>query len=366
MTSHLAQALPLARGPALANRLWLAPLTNWQSHDDGTLGEDEYRWLMARAAGGFGLVMTCAAHVTQGGQGFPGQLGAWSDAHLPGLARLARGIRTAGGVSALQLQHSGWRSDRKLNGGLPLVSPWPDEAKGVHVLSTAEIEALVHSFIAAALRGQQAGFDGVELHGAHGYLLSQFLDAQRNQRNDHYGGSFDNRVRVLLQALDGIRAATGPQFQLGLRLSPEMGGVGLADALRLAALVMGTGRVDYLDWSLWDVFKRPKEAAFQDKTLLAYCMEVPRGTARVGVAGNVLSAATAQACLDAGADFVLVGRGAIIHADFARRALADPGFTARAKPVPRQHLQDQGVGPRFMHYLSTAWTDFVLDDAVSG
>ena len=116
---ELATPLTLSHGPTWANRIALAPLTNWQSHADGTLGEDEYRWLTMRAAGGFGLTMTCAAHVQASGQGFPGQLGAWSDAHLPGLARLAagstpqqpgvahRGIPTPRALSVGRLPRSG-------------------------------------------------------------------------------------------------------------------------------------------------------------------------------------------------------------------------------------------------------------------
>lgn len=361
-SSHatLNQPLAMARGPACANRIWLAPLTNWQSHPDGTLAEDEYRWLMRRAQGGFGLTMTCAAHVHQGGQGFPGQLGAFSDAHKAGLERLARGIRAAGGVSSLQLQHSGWRAKPELT-GRPVVSPWADADSQAHVLSTGEVQGLVQDFIAAAVRARDVGFDGVELHGAHGYLLSQFLDGQRNQREDAYGGGFENRSRVILEVLDGVRLAVGENFQVGLRLSPEMGGLGIADARRLGELVMTTGRVDYLDWSLWNVFKKPAEEAWQDKPLIQHFMELPRGKARVGVAGRILDAATAQACLDAGADFVLIGRGAIVHADFAARALADSAFAAMPRPVTRAHLEAQALSPPFIHYLQSTWKDFVRD-----
>src|SRR5512142_3309942 len=115
--------LTLSRGPAMANRFMLAPLTNWQSNADGTLNDVEYHWLTMRAQGGFALTMTCAAHVQRGGQGFPGQLGVWSDAHLPGLTRLAAGIHAAGSGSSLQIQHSGRRSDPKLTGEQP-VCPW--------------------------------------------------------------------------------------------------------------------------------------------------------------------------------------------------------------------------------------------------
>ena len=239
-TARLSDPLTLRRGPAWSHRITLAPLTNWQSHADGTLGDDEYRWLTMRAQGGFAMTMSCAAHVQAGGQGFPGQLGAWSDAHLPGLARLAQGLHAAGSVSSLQLQHSGRRADIKLTGQQP-VAPWDDTETGARALSTAEVEQLVQAFIAAALRGERAGFQGVELHGAHGYLLAQFLDAEHNRRNDRYGGSFENRTRILFEIIDGIRARCSPALQLGLRLSPERFGITMPESLALAQAVLAGG-----------------------------------------------------------------------------------------------------------------------------
>ena len=356
----LSEPLALARGPALRNRILLAPLTNWQSHADGTLGEDEYHWLMMRAQGGFGLTMTCAAHVQASGQGFPGQLGIWSDQHLPGLARLASGIATAGGVSSCQIQHSGLRADKALT-GLPLVAPWDDAETGARALSTAEVEQLVEDFIVAALRAEQAGFHGAELHGAHGYLLCQFLDGQHNQRADRYGGSFENRSRILFEIAGGIRRRARPDFQIGLRVSPERYGIPLAEARRLAGQMLASDLLDYLDLSLWDVFKPPIEAGHAGQPLIAHFSDLPRGATRLGVAGKLMDAARAQACLDAGADFVLIGRGAILHHDFARRAIADPGFCALPRPVSRAHLQTEGVGPAFMAYLAGTWPHFVAD-----
>jgi len=352
--------LPLTHGPAWANRIALAPLTNWQSHADGTLGEDEYRWLTMRARGGFGMTMTCAAHVQASGQGFPGQLGAWSDAHLPGLTRLAAGIRAGGSVSCLQLQHSGRRADPALS-GQPAVAPWGDAETGARALATAEVEQLVQDFIAAARRAERAGFQGVELHGAHGYLLAQFLDAEHNRRDDRYGGRFDDRTRILFELIDGIRAATGPDFQLGLRLSPERFGIVMAEALELARQLLADGRLDWLDMSLWDCFKPPRDPAYADRPLIAHFAALPRGATRLGVAGRIMDAATAARCLEAGADFVLVGRGAMLHHDFARRALADPGFRSIERPVSRAHLQAEGLGPAFLQYVASTWPDFMTD-----
>ncbi len=359
-TATLSSPLTLTRGPAWAHRITLAPLTNWQSHADGTLGEDEYRWLTMRAQGGFAMTMTCAAHVQAGGQGFPGQLGAWSDAHLPGLARLARGIHAAGSVSSLQIQHSGRRADIKLT-GQQQVAPWDDAETGARALSTAEVEQLVQDFIAAAVRGEQAGFQGVELHGAHGYLLAQFLDAEHNQRADRYGGSLANRSRILFEIIDGIRARSGPAFQLGLRLSPERFGITLPESLALAQAVLAGGQLDYLDMSLWDCFKPPLDPAYADKPLIQHFAALDRGTTRLGVAGKIMDTATAQRCLDAGVDFVLIGRGAMLHHDFARRALADPAFSCIERPVSRAHLQAEGLGPAFLQYVASTWPRFVAD-----
>jgi len=344
----------------MKNRFMLAPLTNWQSHTDGTLSDDETHWLMMRAQGGFGLTMTCAAHVQASGQGFPGQLGIWSDAHLPGLKRLARGLHEAGSLCAVQIQHSGRRSDAALT-GQRAVAPWDDAGTGARALSTTEVEQLVEDFILAALRAQTAGFDGVELHGAHGYLLAQFLDATNNLRADRYGGSFENRTRVLNEIVDGIRARAGKDFQLGLRLSPERFGVTMLESLALAQAMMACGKIDYLDMSLWDAFKEPLDEGYKGRTLIEHFAGLERGRTRLGVAGKIMDAATAQRCIDTGADFVLIGRGAMLHHDFAARALADPGFRTVERPVSRAYLRGQGMGPRFIEYVATTWQQFVSD-----
>lgn len=352
----LAAPLTFDHGPAWTNRFAVAPLTNMQSHPDGTLSDDEYAWLVRRAQGGFGMVMTCASHVSRAGQAFPGQLAAWDDRFLPGLTRLAGGIRDAGSVAALQLHHGGRRADAALS-GVPVVAPRDDPAKGARALTTAEVEQVVEDFTAAAVRAERAGFHGVEVHGAHGYLVCQFL-SPRNDRTDRYGGSFENRTRMLWEILHGIRAATGPDFQLGLRLTPERNGIPLAEARALAAEVLVSGLLDYLDMSLWDAFKETYEEEHRDRLLIEHFTGLPRGTTRLGVAGRIGSAPDAARCLDRGADFVLIGAGAILHHDFPARALADPAFRL-VQPRPPEHFVRESVGPAFLHYLATNWNDFV-------
>ncbi|WP_194745389.1 NADH:flavin oxidoreductase [Thermaurantiacus tibetensis] len=352
-----AEPLQLRRGPAWRNRLALAPLTNMQSNADGTLSQAEFRWLAMRAEGGFGLVMTCASHVLPGGQAFPGQLGIWSDAHVEGLARLADAIRAAGAASAVQLHHGGRRADPKLTGETP-VSPFACPETGARALTQAEIAEVIAAFAAAARRAEAAGFDGVELHGAHGYLLGAFLDSERNLRDDGWGGDFEGRARIFGEVVAAVRAATGPAFQLGLRLSPERFGVRLAEARALAAQLFASGLLDWLDLSLWDVTKAPEEEAYAGTRLIDHFTDLPRHGTALGVAGKILSAARAAECLARGADFVLIGRGAILHHDFAARALADPGFAARPLPVSRAVLAEEGLSPPFIAYMET-WPGFV-------
>jgi 2,4-dienoyl-CoA reductase-like NADH-dependent reductase (Old Yellow Enzyme family) len=345
------------RGPAMKNRLMLAPLTNLQSHPDGTLSYDEHRWLTLRAQGGFGLTMTAAAHVQRIGQGFPGQVGIFSDVHIPGLARLAEDIRKAGSLAVVQLHHAGMRSPAALIGEAP-VCPSEDAETGSRALTLDEVRRLRDDFIAAAVRADKAGFDGVEIHGAHGYVLCQFLSAQTNRRTDAYGGSPENRARLILEILDGVRAACRADFNLGLRLSPERFGLSLMEVRDLAGRLLSEAKIDYLDMSLWDCFKEPVEEAHRGRTLMSYFTDLPRGEVRLGVAGKIMSAADARAMLDAGADFVLLGRAAILHHDWPLKARANPDFRPVSLPVTRAHLEAEGLGPTFVNYMST-WAGFV-------
>jgi len=353
--ADLFSPLTLAHGPALKNRFMLAPLTNLQSHPDGVLSDDEFKWLTLRAKGGFGLTMTCAAHVQAVGQGFPGQLGVFGDQHLAGLTRLAAEIKRYGSVAALQMHHAGNRSPADLV-GTP-VSASDDPETGARGLSLGEVEQLVEDFVAAALRAEQAGFDGVEVHGAHGYVLAQFLSPEINKREDRYGGSVENRARIIHEIIAGVRARTRPDFQVGLRLSPERFGLKLAEIVETAGAILAAGKIDYLDMSLWDVFKEPVEEAFKGRSLMSYFTELDRGPARLGVAGKVTSPAIAAQMLENGADYVLIGRAAILHHDFPQRA-RDAAFTPVALPVTAEYLANEGLGPAFVKYMAT-WPGFV-------
>jgi len=353
--------LTFQHGPAMKNRFMLAPLTNTQSYPDGRLSDDEFHWLTLRAQGGFGLVMTCASHVQRVGQGFPGQLGVFGDEHLEGLTRLAAALKAGGAVAAVQLHHAGNRSPAELVG--QPVCPSDDPKTGARGLSLAEVEQLREDFIAAALRAERAGFDGVEIHGAHGYILTQFLSSEVNRRDDRYGGSLENRARLIFEIVDGVRARCRPDFLLGIRLSPERFGLKLAEVRDVAQRILRDGKIDFLDMSLWDFAKEPNEEEFQGRTLMSYFTELERGAVRLGVAGKVMTPAQAAGVLEAGADYVLLGRAAILHHDYPEQVRRDAGFQPVALPASPGRLEREGVSPTFLAYLRASFPGFVAGEA---
>jgi len=347
------------RGPTLANRFMLAPLTNQQSHTDGTLSDEEHHWLTMRAKGGFGITMTCASHVQRIGQGFPGQLGCFSDNHLEGLTRLAADIKAARSVALVQLHHAGNRSPKDLIGEAP-VCPSEDEATGARALTTSEVETVIADFISAAVRSQRAGFDGVELHGAHGYLICQFLSSELNQRTDQYGGSLENRARVLMSIVDGVRESCGPDFILAVRLSPERFGMRTAEIQQLFGWLVKSNKVDLIDMSLWDVFGDCADPDFAGRKLLDQFVSLERGNVMLTVAGKIHTPADVRRVLDAGVDIVTLGRAAILHHDYPQKMQADAGFSPRTLPVTEEVLSQEGLSPAFIGYMKN-WKGFVVE-----
>ncbi|MCK8479998.1 NADH:flavin oxidoreductase [Psychroserpens algicola] len=346
-------------GILMPNRFMLAPMTNTQSHNDGTLSDDEYHWLTMRAKGGFGLTMTCASHVQQVGKGFPGQLGIYADMHIEGHQRLASQIKAYGSLAVIQLHHAGMRSPYEVI-QQKAVCPSDSEKHNARALTLDEVHELRNDFIAAAVRAQQAGYDGVEVHGAHGYILTQFLSSKINLRKDDYGGSLQNRARLLFEIVDGIRTACGPEFLLGVRLSPERFGMQLEEVKTISQQLIDDHNIDFLDISLWDVFKLPEEEKHQHQSLLEHFAGLNYKHVKWTVAGNIRSGNDVQHVLDAGVDFVSIGRSAILHYDYPLQVLNNPNFSPTQLPVSEAYLKNQGLGPNFITYMKR-WDGFVLE-----
>jgi len=354
--ADLFKPLSFMHGPAMRNRFMLAPLTNQQSDHSGAASEYDQEWIRQLSQGGYGLITTAATFVEAGGIAFGRQLGINDDAQLPGLAKMADAIREGGGLSAVQLHHAGHRANPLL-GGIP--SPASSRTlAGVNALTTGEVERIRDSFIAAARRAEIAGFDGVALHGAFGWILSEFMSPVLNDRTDRYGGSLENRARLTTEVMEGIRHAAGPDFQIGWRLSVERYGLILDELQAITAAIFARELIDYLDLALWDTTQIVQDGTFKGRTMLSVFTEIPRKRVRLGVAGKIWSAPRAAEILDEGADFVLVGRPGILERDFPLRVKANPEHRSPTLPVTAEFLRQGGLSERFIHHLR-GWDYFV-------
>jgi 2,4-dienoyl-CoA reductase-like NADH-dependent reductase (Old Yellow Enzyme family) len=253
------------RGVTARNRIWLAPMCQYSCAADGVPTDWHLVHLGARATGGFGLVLTEAAAVTAEGRISPQDAGIWTDEQAAAWARIAGFVRDQGAVPAMQLAHAG----RKASVRAPFrgTGPVPPEEGGWEAVAPAdlaypgfatprgltqeEIAEVVTAFAAAARRAAAAGFEAVELHAAHGYLLHQFLSPLSNLRTDGYGGSFENRTRIVREAATAVRAALPEDVALFVRLSASdwvEGGWTTEETVELSALLAGLG-VDLVDVS---------------------------------------------------------------------------------------------------------------------
>ena len=228
------------------------------------------------------------------------------------------------------------------------------------------MQELVADFVAAAVRCEAAGFDGVELHGAHGYIICQFLSSTLNRRGDEYGGSLENRSRLLFEMLADIREQCGDDFIVGVRLSPERFGMDLAEIRTLTQQLIDTGDVDFMDLSLWDCFKEPEDEQWHGRSLVEIVCDIERRTdpqgrrVPVGVAGKIHDPADAERVIAAGADFPILGRVAILHHDYPQRLASDSAFVPVRPPVSRRYLAEQGLSPAFVEYMNR-WAGFIAD-----
>ncbi len=351
-------------GVTLPNRVALAPLTNLQSHDDGTLSDTEAAWLTRRAEGGFGLISTCAAYVSIDGKGWPGELGVERDDQVARLAGLASSLRVAGGLPIVQLYHGGTRSPSAVTG----TQPWSasvyhedgPEFETPRAATEDDLHGAIEAFAAAAARCERAGFGGVELHGAHGYLLSQFLSTAMNLRTDGWGGDLAGRARLVRSALRAVRARVKPGFVVGVRLSPEdfgqARGLDLDETIEVARWLCEDG-ADFIHLSLWRSERMTAKRPDQHPIPL-FRAALPADVAIV-VAGAIWTVAEAQAALDRGADLVALGRAAIVNPDWPR-ASAAPGWEPRRPPLTIAELEARAVSPHFGGYLRR-WKGFVAD-----
>ncbi|MFF9260846.1 NADH:flavin oxidoreductase/NADH oxidase [Streptomyces longwoodensis] len=344
------------RDVTIPNRVWMPPMCQYSAAPEGPATGVPTDWHLthygARATGGTGLIIAEATAVSPEGRISPYDLGLWNDAQVEGFRRITRFLTEQGAVPAVQLAHAGRKAstDRTWKGGAPLAPeeggwrpvgpsalafderhPVPDE------LTTAQIGDVVQQFVDGARRALAAGFEVVELHGAHGYLIHEFLSPHSNHRTDAYGGSFENRARFALEVVDAVRAVWPEDKPLFFRVSAtdwlEEDGWTADDTVRLARDLHAHG-VDLVDVSTGGnaPVRIPTGPGYQVPFAARVKAETPMPVAAVGLITDVEQAEKIVA--NGEADAVLLGRELLRNPSWARHAARALGAEVR---VPHQY-----------------------------
>ncbi|CCG87047.1 flavocytochrome c [Erwinia piriflorinigrans] len=326
--------LTLPNGAVLKNRLLMAPMTTCTGFYDGTVTSELVEYYRVRA-GSIGTVIVECCFIDTKGPAFPGAIAIDSDNKIPGLARIADAIKSAGSKAILQIYHGGRMVEPELIGGKTPVAPSAVAAARVgatipQALSAEEVEVMITKFGDAVNRAIKAGFDGVEIHGANTYLIQQFYSPHSNQRDDKWGGSREKRARFPLEVLDithkMAQRFADPSFIIGYRFSPEeieVPGIRFEDTLYLLEKLAARG-LDYVHFSVGQLL-RSSIVDVSDPTPLIgkYLAARSEQLAKIPVigVGGVVNKADAESALEHGFDLVAVGKACIAYPDWTDRII---------------------------------------------
>ncbi len=351
---HLFEAIKIG-DVTFRNRVGVAPMCQY-SYENGFSNDWQVVHLGARAIGGVGLVIAEATAIVPEGRISPNDVGIWSDEHIEALQKVTKNIRSYGAVAGIQLAHAGRKACTQrswMGGGLPIAkgdsewwqvvgaSPIPFNAKYQvpHELTKQEILEIQDEFVKATIRSLEAGFNLVEIHAAHGYLLHSFYSPVSNHRSDEYGGSFENRIRFLVETIQKVRKVWPERLPLFVRISGTEwtdDGWNVQDSVRLAKILKDEG-VDVIDCSSGGNIpgvKVPLHPGYQVPISAEIRSQSGIKTATVGLITEPQHAN--QIVIDGQADFVLLGRELLRNPFWALDAARELGYEA---PIPPQYLR---------------------------
>ena len=325
----LFESFNLGKEMEVKNRLVMAPMTNFSSNPDGTVTDAEVNYY-ERRSGGVGMVITACTYVTANGKGFHGEFGGDTDEMIPSLHRLASAIKAKGAKAILQIFHGGREVPPELvpNGEVVSASNIPSEGEGKPVprpLTEREIESIILDFGETTRRAIEAGFDGVEIHGANGYLLQQFFSPHSNRREDKWGGSLEKRLTFPLAVVDEVKKAVAEHaknpFIVGYRFSPEepeTPGITMDDTL---ALIDGlvSKNLDYLHVSLMDFWSKARRGVEADRPRIEIIKERVGDQVPVIGVGSIYTADDAIKALQSGVPLIALGRELIIDPEWVQK-----------------------------------------------
>ncbi|WP_010280703.1 NADH-dependent flavin oxidoreductase [Bacillus timonensis] len=326
----------LPNGVELKNRVVMAPMTNFSSNSDGTVSDAEVNYY-ARRSSGVSMVITACTYVTPNGKGFHGQFSGDKDEMIPSLTRLASAIKEQGAKAILQIFHGGRSCPPELvpNGEIVSASDVPavrggesaeESALKPRPLTEQEIEEIIKAFGETTRRAIEAGYDGVEIHGANGYLIQQFFSPHSNRREDQYGGSLEKRMTFPLAIVEEVQRVVkehaNPAFIVGYRFSPEepeTPGITMGDTLTLVDTLADKG-LDYLHVSLGEFFSTARRGVEDtSKTRIEYLLETIQNRVPLIGVGSIYTADDARRAFKSGVPLLAIGREIIIDPDWVQK-----------------------------------------------
>lgn len=316
---------------SVRNRLVMPPMVLNYAGENG-LATDKYVEHIRRVArGGVGTIILEASYITPEGRGFTNQLGLHDDAVIPGLRRIVQAAHDHGAVVGIQIYHAGRQTRSAITGLVPVAPsplPCPVMQELPHELSTSEVRLLVDAFAAGAKRAVSAGMDFVEIHGAHGYLVNQFLSSFTNQRQDEYGGSFENRMRFLKEIISAVRTTIGNSIPISVRISADEmvpGGIDTKEGVRIAVMLEAAG-VDVLhvsagNYASYALGYMIPPMAREDAPLVSCARRIKQEVSIPVIAvGKLRDPRVAVTVVqENAADFVALGRGLLADPDWPNK-----------------------------------------------
>ncbi|RUL52242.1 NADH-dependent flavin oxidoreductase [Lysinibacillus antri] len=354
---NLFSTFTLPNGITLKNRIVMAPMTHYSSNpDDGTVTDAELQYYAHRSKE-VGMVVTACIYVIPNGKGFPGQFAGDSDDMIPSMRKVAAAIKEQGAKAVLQIYHGGRLSPPELvpNGDIVSASDIPAQRGNTsgptpRALTESEIEEIIHAFGETTRRAIEAGFDGVEIHGANGYLIQQFFSPHSNRREDRYGGSLEKRMTFPLAIVDQVQSVVAEHakspFIVGYRFSPEepeTPGITMSDTLTLVDALADKG-LDYLHVSLFHFASTPKRGVEDlSKTRVQYLLETINNRVPLIGVGSIYTAEDAYQALESGMPLIAIGRGLVIEPNWIQKV--KEGREDEIVTVVQKDKQEQLVIP---------------------
>lgn len=355
------QPYTFANGVTVKNRVVIPPMTEASAFEEGSVTSDELRYFRLHS-GGVGMFISPVANVSASGKGFEGELAITNDRYLPGLTKMAHAMKQNGTKAILQIFHAGRMSNSQVLRGERPVSASAVAAERPHAevpreLTATEIDQIITDFGEATRRTIQAGFDGIELHGANTYLLQQFFSPHSNRRTDQWGGDINGRMSFALAVIkrchDVIAEYAQRPFIMGYRLSPEeieTPGIRLADTLQLVEALCKQP-VDYLHVSMGYAWRTSLNDNSDTEPLILKIKRQVAGRLPLIAVGSVEKPADAEKVIAAGIDFVALGREMLREPKWVQKVMRHDEAAIRYT-ISEQDLDELGITPAMWQFLT--------------